>query len=87
MGMRPREVLTRVELPIALPLIITGLRVSAVQVVATTTLGRLVGFQLPRHVDLRGESRQARSRAGDAAVDAATESTAPGSGAVSTQGA
>ncbi len=33
-----------VEIPAALPLIITGLRVSAVQVVATATLGAYVGF-------------------------------------------
>lgn len=45
MGMRGREVLTGVELPAALPLIATGVRISAVQVVATTTLGALVGFR------------------------------------------
>lgn len=45
MGMRPHEVLLRVELPSAAPLVITGLRVSAVQIVATATLGALVGFQ------------------------------------------
>ncbi len=45
MGMREREVLTGVELPAAMPLIVTGVRVSAVQVVATTTLGALVGFR------------------------------------------
>lgn len=45
MGMRSREVLRAVELPAALPLIVTGVRVSAVQVVATTTLGALVGFR------------------------------------------
>lgn len=45
MGMREREVLRRVELPAALPLLVTGIRVSAVQVVATTTLGALVGFR------------------------------------------
>lgn len=44
MGMREREVLWSVELPAALPLILTGVRISAVQVVATTTLGALVGF-------------------------------------------
>ena len=44
MGMRPRDVLLRVEVPAALPLIVTGVRVSAVQVVATATLGALVGF-------------------------------------------
>jgi osmoprotectant transport system permease protein len=45
MGMRGREVLLGVELPAAMPLIATGVRVSAVQVVATTTLGALVGFR------------------------------------------
>jgi osmoprotectant transport system permease protein len=45
MGMRPLEVIRRVEVPAALPLIVTGIRVSAVQVVATATLGALVGFR------------------------------------------
>lgn len=45
MGMREREVLLDVEVPAALPLIATGVRISAVQVVATTTLGALVGFR------------------------------------------
>jgi len=45
MGLRPRQVLLQVELPIAVPLVLTGLRLSAVQVVATATLGALVGFQ------------------------------------------
>lgn len=45
MGMREREVLRRVEVPAALPLLAAGIRVSAVQVVATTTLGALVGFR------------------------------------------
>ncbi len=45
MGMARRQVVLRVETPIALPLIITGVRVSAVQVVATATLGAWVGFQ------------------------------------------
>ncbi len=45
MGMREREVLLDVELPAAMPLLATGVRISAVQVVATTTLGALVGFR------------------------------------------
>jgi osmoprotectant transport system permease protein len=45
MGMRAGELVRRVEVPVALPLIITGLRVSAVQVVATATLGALVGYR------------------------------------------
>ncbi len=45
MGMRDREVLLGVELPAAMPLVAAGVRISAVQVVATTTLGALVGFR------------------------------------------
>ena len=43
MGMRGREVLTRVEVPIAIPVILAGLRTSAVQIVATATLVAVVG--------------------------------------------
>jgi len=45
MGMRERDVLAKVELPAAMPLLAAGVRVSAVQVVATTTLGALVGYR------------------------------------------
>jgi len=45
LGMRDREVLRRVELPSALPLLFTGVRVSAVQIVATATLGAIVGYE------------------------------------------
>lgn len=44
MGLQPGQVLAQVELPIALPLIVNGLRVCAVQIVATATLGALIGF-------------------------------------------
>jgi osmoprotectant transport system permease protein len=44
MGMRDRQVLAGVEIPIALPVIATGLRSAAVQVVATATLGAAFGF-------------------------------------------
>lgn len=43
MGMTELQVLRRVELPIALPVIIAGLRTAAVQVVATAALAALVG--------------------------------------------
>lgn len=43
MGMHELEVLTRVEVPIALPVILAGIRTSAVQVVATATLAAVVG--------------------------------------------
>lgn len=44
MGMTDSEVLTRVELPLASPVIMTAIRVTAVQVVATATLGALVAW-------------------------------------------
>jgi osmoprotectant transport system permease protein len=43
MGMRPREVLLRVELPLALPLIFAGIRTAAVYVIATATLAAVAG--------------------------------------------
>lgn len=43
MGMRERELLVSVEIPMALPLILAGIRTSAVQVVATATLAVVVG--------------------------------------------
>lgn len=42
MGMREREIALRVEVPTALPIIIAGTRVAAVQAVATATLGAVV---------------------------------------------
>src|SRR5438552_8833157 len=44
MGMRDRVVLGRVELPIALPFIMAGIRTSAVNIVATATLAALVAW-------------------------------------------
>src|ERR671914_124319 len=43
MGMTEWQLLTRVEIPVALPVILAGIRVSAVAVVATTPLAALVG--------------------------------------------
>jgi osmoprotectant transport system permease protein len=43
MGMRPRQVLLQVELPLALPLTFAGIRTAAVYVVATATLAALAG--------------------------------------------
>ncbi|MFI1971611.1 ABC transporter permease [Streptomyces cinnamoneus] len=43
MGMTGGQVIARVELPLAFPLIVTGVRSAAVQVVATTTLAALAG--------------------------------------------
>jgi osmoprotectant transport system permease protein len=44
MGMRGRQVLWGVELPVAMPLIMAGVRTSTVQVVATATLAAVVGL-------------------------------------------
>jgi osmoprotectant transport system permease protein len=43
MGMREVELLRRVEVPVALPIILAGVRSSAVAVVATTPLAAVVG--------------------------------------------
>jgi osmoprotectant transport system permease protein len=43
MGMARRQVIAKVEFPLAVPLIMTGVRTAAVQVVATATLAALVG--------------------------------------------
>jgi osmoprotectant transport system permease protein len=43
MGMTPLQVLTRVELPLALPLIFAGVRTATVYVIATATLATFAG--------------------------------------------
>ena len=43
MGMTGSQVLRRVELPLAMPLILNGVRLAAVQTVATATIAGLVG--------------------------------------------
>lgn len=58
MGLRERQVLRQVELPIAAPLIIAGVRNAAVAIVATATLGALVaGGGLGRYI-VDGIARQ-----------------------------
>ena len=44
LGMNPWQVVRQVEVPAALPLILAGLRSSAVQIVATATLAAVVSF-------------------------------------------
>lgn len=44
MGFRGRQVLRDIEIPLALPVIIGGVRSAAVQVIATTTLGAIFGI-------------------------------------------
>ena len=43
MGMSPAQVLLRVELPLALPLVFAGIRTSSVYVVATATIAAIAG--------------------------------------------
>jgi osmoprotectant transport system permease protein len=43
MGLRPRQVLREIELPIALPVIFAGLRTAAVQVVSGAVLAAFIG--------------------------------------------
>jgi len=58
MGLRERQVLTHVELPIGAPLILAGVRNAAVAIVATATLGALVaGGGLGRYI-VDGLARQ-----------------------------
>ncbi|WP_055590465.1 ABC transporter permease [Peterkaempfera griseoplana] len=44
MGMRPLRILAQVELPVALPLILSGLRSAAIQIVSTATIAAYVSF-------------------------------------------
>jgi osmoprotectant transport system permease protein len=44
MGMGEAQVLLRVELPVALPLILSGLRSAAIQIVSTATIAAYVSF-------------------------------------------
>ena len=58
MGMTDRQLLRRVELPLALPLVMAGVRTSAVQVVATATLAAELSWGgLGRYI-IDGISRQ-----------------------------
>lgn len=51
MGLRESQILRQVELPLALPLILGGIRTATVNVVATATLGALVaGGALGRYI-------------------------------------
>ena len=42
--MRPTQVLTRVEIPCALPLLFSGVRAATLQVIATATIAAFVGL-------------------------------------------
>jgi osmoprotectant transport system permease protein len=62
MGMRRSQVLVKIELPLALPLIIAGLRQATVLVVAIATVGAAVGSNnlgQPIFAGIRGSNRYA----------------------------
>ena len=62
MGMRGHQVLRRVELPLAWPVLLTGIRIAAVQVVATATLGAVFGGGgLGRYI-IQGQARHDNAR-------------------------
>ncbi|REE98895.1 ABC transporter permease [Thermomonospora umbrina] len=44
MGMRGRQVLLRVELPVAMPLILLGMRTAMIQIISTATIAAYVGL-------------------------------------------
>jgi osmoprotectant transport system permease protein len=43
-GMSAGQVLTHIEMPLSVPVMVTGIRSAAVQIVATATLGAIFGF-------------------------------------------
>jgi len=43
MGMAPRQVLWEIEIPLALPIIIAGIKTAAVEVIASATLAAFIG--------------------------------------------
>ena len=43
MGMKKMQILKRIEFPLAMPVVLTGIRISAVEVIASATLAAFVG--------------------------------------------
>jgi osmoprotectant transport system permease protein len=68
MGMRETQLVRDVEVPVALPVILAGIRVSAVQIVATATLAAIVGGGTLGHFIVQGIFVRALDRVVGAAV-------------------
>ncbi len=68
MGMRERELLFGVEVPLALPVILAGVRTSAVQTVATSTLAAVVSGGTLGIIIIQGINGGDRARLVGAAV-------------------
>ena len=62
MGMRGDQVLRSVELPLALPVALTGIRIASVQVVATATLGAVFGGGGLGRFIIQGQARHDNAR-------------------------
>lgn len=43
MGMAPRQIMRRIETPLAAPVVLTGVRIAAVEVIASATLAAFIG--------------------------------------------
>jgi osmoprotectant transport system permease protein len=61
-GMTPAQMLFKVEIPHAMTVILTGFRISAVQIVATASLGALVGYQCLGSYVIEGLAQPTRAR-------------------------
>jgi osmoprotectant transport system permease protein len=61
-GMTSAQVLIKVEVPHAMSVILTGFRISAVQIVATASLGALVGYQCLGSYVIEGLAQPSRAR-------------------------
>lgn len=61
-GMTGPQVLRKLELPSAVPLLVTGVRISAVQIIATATLGAVVGYECLGTYIVAGLARGAAGR-------------------------
>jgi osmoprotectant transport system permease protein len=57
-GLSPLQVVRRVELPLAVPLLLNGIRLAAVQVIATATIAALVAGGGLGNIILRGFGTQ-----------------------------
>ncbi len=68
MGMGETQLVRDVEVPVALPVILAGVRVSAVQIVATATLAAIVGGGTLGHFIVQGIFVRALDRVVGAAV-------------------
>lgn len=68
MGLRPHQVLFRVEVPVAVPLIVLGLRTAALQIISTATIAAYVGLGGLGRFIIDGEASRDYAQLGAGAV-------------------